>query len=155
MATIASTVKGAQNTNTTAVPSVLVDVSLQKGRVRRAYDSYTVASADELGTSALINFMLLPAGARIIDASLVFPASGATGTCDVGWTDNGTDGADADGLFASADPGGAAVDAKLDKTRPGYNQKFSEETQIQMSFSEITADSGGDTIELEVLYVVD
>lgn len=137
-------------------PSSQLDVTMSHGRVRRAYDSYTLAA--EATTADTIDMMKLPKGARIVDARFIAPSDGTTGQWNVGWTDNGTDGADADGLFigsSAGDTGGGAVDSKLLGTRPGYNQKFSEETLIQLACAENTTASDGDTLELEVFYIVD
>lgn len=156
MATLTA-VDGVNAASRKAEPSVKVEVSEQYGRVRRSYDSFAIDAADEFGTSGLIDMMKLPKGARIVDASLVMPASGATGIVDVGWDGglNGDETADPNGIFAAADPGDAAVDAKLDKTLPGYNRKFVDEVLIQIDVTELTADAGGDTWELEIYYVVD
>ncbi len=138
-------------------PSVKNDVSLEKGRVRRAYAEYTVDAADEFGTSGLINFFKLPKGARLIDASLIIPSAGGAGIVDIGW-DGGADSletADPNGIFVGADPGAAAVNADLDKTVAGYNHKFLDTVIIQGDISEATTDSGGDSWELEILYVLD
>lgn len=157
MATLTSVNSDSYANSYVTKPSVQIDVTLEKGRVRRAYASYTVDSADEFGTSGLINMFKLPKGARIIDASLVIPASGATGIVDVGWDagDNSDETADANGIFAGADPGDAAVNATLDKTLAGYNRKFADTVNIQIDVTEATADSGGDEWELEILYVLD
>ena len=123
-----------------ADPSTKIEAGEQHGRVRRAYDSYTIDAADEiLAAGGLIDFMLLPKGARVIDISIVAPASGATGTFDVGWDGgvNGLETADPNGLVAGADPGNAAVDANLDKTLPGFNREFVDEVLIQLTIEAI------------------
>lgn len=141
------------------VPSEKLDVTEQHGRVRRAYDSITLAA--ELNSSDTIDFMKLPAGAKIIDARVIIPVDGGgipAGIINIGWTDNGVDGADADGMFVGAsevDFGAGAIDAKLLGTSVAYNKKFSAETLIQAVCTETSAGSSGNVIELEVLYVVD
>lgn len=158
MATLSGTLKGANATNRDAVPSIRAKVQQEHGRVRYAYDSYTVPSADELGTSAVVNFMKIPKGARLIEAELNVPASGATGQFTVGWLAgaNGDEAADADGIFTTQDPGLAAIDrGKMLNSVAGYNKEFSEEVQVQLAVSEITADAGGDKWELAIMYVLD
>ena len=145
---------GDQATNRdVTVPSVKLDVSLNHGRVRRAYDSITLSA--ELTTADTIDMMKLPAGARVVDARFIAPSDGTSGQYNIGWTSNGTDAADADGLFALADTGAGAVDSKIGGTLAGYNKKFAAETLIQISVAEDTTASSGDTLELEVFYVVD
>lgn len=140
------------------VPSSKVKAADKGGVLRRAYGSYTVDAADEFGTSGLINFFKLPKGATIVAAYVSCEASGATGIFDVGW-DAGAESletADANGIFAAVDPGAAAVDRQaMSSTVPGYNHTLLDEVNIQADFSELTADAGGDTYELEVWYVVD
>ena len=138
------------------VPSEKLDVTEQHGRVRRAYDSYTLSG--ELSLNDTIDMMKLPTGARIVDARLVAPSDGTTGQYDAGWLDAGSVSADQNGLFAGAtegDSGGGAVDSKLGGASPGYNQKFDGEAQIQLFLIEATTASSGDKIELEVWYLVD
>lgn len=156
MATLTS-VNGAQRTNEIASPPVKLDVTLNKGKIRRLYDSYSIDAADELGTSGLISMMTIPAGARVVDARFVAPASGATGLVDIGWaaSADGVEAADANGFFNQADPGAAAVDAKMGATLPGWNKKFSSPVLVQIDVTEITADSGGDTWHLEIFYVLE
>lgn len=142
------------------VPSEKIEVSEQHGRVRRAYDSYTV-TASEITSGDTIDMMKLPAGAKIVNARIIAPVDGGgtpAGILNIGWTDNGVDGADADGLFVGAsqvDFGAGAIDNKLLGTSPAYNKKFSAETLIQMVSTETSAGSSGNVIELEVFYVVD
>lgn len=155
MATL-TTVKSVAVTNNEAEPSVKNSSALLGGVVRHYYDSYTVASADEFGTSGLIRMAPIPAGARVIYARCIIPASGATGKFDVGWaaSSGGGEAADPNGFFSALDPGTAAVDAEMGDDLPGWNKTFSEEVEVQFDCSEATADSGGDTYELEMYYVV-
>lgn len=155
-----ATITSAKSTQLTALeetePREVVDASIQHGSVRRAYAEYTVAAGDEIGSDGVIDMMKLPKGARIVDASVVIPASGANGQFNVGWPANGDLAADPDALFATLDPGQAAVDADLDKSAAAaYNKKLEAEATIRLTCIEATADAGGDTIELEVFYVVD
>jgi hypothetical protein len=163
MATL-TTVKGANLTNKEAEPSVKIDASQEYGKLRIMYDSYTVDSADEFGTSGLIRMMKIPKGARLIDAEVSMPASGATGQFEVGWADsadldedgNAVEAADPNGIFTTQDPGDAAVDrSRMLSTVPGYMKRFDAEVEVQVDFTEATADSGGDTLELALIISVE
>lgn len=137
-------------------PSSKIDVTLQHGRMRRMYDSITLGS--ELALNDTINFGVLPSGARIMDARVIAPSDGTSGQYDFGWLSNGTDAADQDGLFAGAtevDTGAGAVDAKMLGTAAGYNKKFAAETTLVATLVEGTTGSLGDTIQLEIIYLVD
>lgn len=163
MATL-TTVKGANLTNKEAEPSVKIASSQEYGKLRVMYDSYTVDSADEFGTSGLVRLMTIPKGARLIEAEVSMPASGATGIFDLGWAasaeldsdGNALEAADANGIIAAADPGDAALDRqKMLSTVDGYFKLFSGAVEVQADFTELTADSGGDTLEVLIIVSVE
>lgn len=156
MATL-TTVNGANATLRASVPSEQLAVQENYGRVRVLFDSYTVDTADEFGTSGLINCMKIPKGARLVDAAVVCPATGASGIFDIGWAAGAgsVEAADADGIFAQIDPGAAAVDARMAGTVAGWNKTFEEEVQVQIDCTEATADMGTKTIKLMLMIVVD
>lgn len=150
MATLTE-VKSDQITDLEAVPSVKLDASHSLGNIRVLRGSYTVDAADEFGTSGLIRLFEIPEGARLLDVQVSMPASGATGIFNLGWAAgaNGDEAADDDGIIALADPGGAALERQaMLSTVPGYLKKFSEAVEVQADFTEATADSGGDTLEV-------
>jgi hypothetical protein len=156
-----ATVTSAKSTQLTALevtePREVVDAGVQHASVRHAYAAYAVDAADEIGSDGVIQMLKLPKGARIVDAAIKIPASGATGQFDVGWA-AGAEGdlaADQDALFAGLDPGDAAVDSELARTSAAYMKKLEEEATIQLTCLEATADSGGDEYELSVFYVID
>lgn len=138
-------------------PSSKVHVSDQGGRVRRMADSITLAS--ELALSDIIVAGVLPANARVVDARLIFPtADGVGGQLEFGWASNGTDSADANGLFAAAegDFGSAAVDAKMLGSAAGKDKLFAPvETTLQFTCAEATTASTGNLLKWEVFYIVD
>ena len=145
---------------TAAKPPLKLDVTENHGRQRRSYDSFLIASADELALNDVIKMMKLPKGACIYDAMLSMPASGATGQVQIGWpvSSDGLQVADLDALYTSAqaDPGNAAIDKLvLSSVQAGYNLKLAAEVQVQMTAVEVTADAGGDLWELEVHYTLD
>jgi hypothetical protein len=155
MAILAGNIPARNKQLTLDVPSVKIDVGEQYGRVRRAYDEYVGPAGDNLGTSAVVQFMKLPAGARIVDARWIGPNI-TGGAVNVGWAANGVDDADADGLFAAAATSmAAAKDLKLAATADGYNKRFGAETQIQAAVTTQTNDLAGEKIALEVFFVVD
>lgn len=125
------------------------------GRIRRAYDYITLSG--ELSIADVIEMFKLPKGATIVDARFIGPSDGTTGQYDIGWSANGVDSAEVAGLFAgaAADTGGGAKDIKLAGTSVGYNKLLSAETQIKLTVLEATTASTGDTLELEVFYIVD
>jgi hypothetical protein len=157
MATLTS-VDSVEKTLTDASPTVKLDVTLQKGVIRRLYGSYLIDAADEFGTSGLISMFTIPAGARIIHGKTTMPVSASTGIYDVGWaaSADAAEAADATGFFSQVDPGAAAVVGQLMlETVTGYNKRFASPVECQVDFTEATADSGGDTLELELWYVLD
>jgi len=140
------------------VPSEKLDVTLQHGRVRRAYSVYTLPAATEFDTIGdTVYFMKLPKGARVVNARFIATDDATSGICKIGWEDNGDDAADDNGLFAVAetDFGNADIDAKLLGTATGYNKKFAEETTIVMVITEVSNASTGNSFKLEVEYVLD
>ncbi len=155
MATITSANSTQYEALFVAEPASRQDAGLIGGVVRRSYAEYTVASADEIASDGVITMMKLPKGARIVGAKAVMPASGATGQFNIGWPVNGDLAADPDALFAGLDPGVAAVDSSLASTSAAWNKKLEAEATVQLVCLEITADSGGDSLELEVSYVID
>ncbi len=137
-------------------PSVKINVNNQGGRVRHAYDSYTLLAEAAIGD--IIKLMKLPAGAKLIDARLIAPSDGLTGQWDLGWAAYGSEVTDQNGIFGGAaegDTGGGAVDSKLLGVAPGYNKEFNAEVQLQLEAIEATTGSTGDEIQVEVSYVLD
>lgn len=154
-----TTVYGVNNTKTNiTLPTVKVPASEAGGRVRHLYDEYTPGTGDEFGTSGLIKMMTIPKGARVIDAQVVCPATGATGIFDIGWAASAESGAvtaDADGFFVGIDPGAAAVDANMAGTVAGWNKTFDEAVVVQVDCTEATASMATLTLKLSILYVLD
>jgi hypothetical protein len=157
MATL-TTVLGANTTLKESVPSQALDITTNYAKLRILFDSYTVATADEFGTSGLIRLFKIPKGARLIDFEVSMPASGATGIFDIGWaaSADGVEAADADGIIAQVDPGAAAVNRqKMLSTVPGYMKKFASEVEVQADCTEATADAGDDTYEFLAIIAVE
>jgi hypothetical protein len=149
-----ATYSGVNYALSSASPPSRQDQGDVKGRVKHAYDSYVAAGA--LALNNVINVMKLPAGARVLEAILVSDDLGTTGTLDLGWTDNGVDGASANGLLSAVDVHTAAIQARAGGITPavaGIFKKFSAETQLQVKVSAATTAAG--TIKVGVLYVLD
>lgn len=169
MAVLSGNLYAANATLNRAEPSTALDVTLNYGKMRYISDSYTIPTADELGTSADIYFFKIPKGARVIEMMLTVPIDGgapATGQLDIGWLasteedENGTaiEAADADGFYAKtvADFGaGALARLQVAATRPGYRKKFEAEVQVVASCEEATTSSGDAVILLEAYIVVE
>lgn len=156
MATL-TTVNGVNATLRANVPSDKVASQQQYGTLRHLYEEYTVGAGDEFGTSGLITCMKIPKGARVVEARVVCPATGATGIFDIGWAAGATsvEAADADGLFVGIDPGAAAVDARMAGTVAAFNKTFAEEVQVQIDCTEATAAMATLKIALSIFIVVD
>jgi hypothetical protein len=163
MATL-TTVSAVNRTLVESVPSNKLDITSNYGRIRVLYDSYTVATADEFGTSGLIRLFTIPKGARVLDFEVSAEASGATGIYDLGWAaseeldSNGVavEAADPDGFIQQVDPGAAAINRQvMPSTRPGYMKKFAAAVEVQADFTEATADAGDDTYEFVCYIAVD
>jgi len=155
MAVLAGLIESTTVAKTNAEPSVMLQPGELYGKVRRAYSEYVGPAGDNLGTSAVVKMFKLPPNSRIVDARWIGPNITA-GAANVGWLANGVDLIDADGLFAAADTSmAAAKDLKLSALAPGYNKKFTVETEIVASISTQTNDLAGEKIALEVFFVVE
>jgi hypothetical protein len=140
-------------------PSSQVDVTLEKGRVRRAYAAYTIPTADEVAVGTVINMFKLPKGARIVDAKFSAPDDETSGIVVVGW-DGGADSletANDDAIFDAVelDFGNALINARMLQSNPGYNHKLLDTVNIQLTGTEASNASGDNVLELEVFYVLD
>lgn len=169
MATLAGTYYAANATLRRAEPSTALDVSLNYGKIRYISDSYTVPTADEFGTSAVVNFFVIPKNSRVINMWLTAPVDGgspATGQFNIGWLASeelDADGValealDADGFYVNtvADVGaGALARLAIAATRPGYRKKFAAAVQVQAACAEATLDYGDAVILLEAYLVVE
>jgi hypothetical protein len=132
------------------VPSAKIPPGEQSGEIRSLYCEY-VATA-ELATTDTLYLGKLPPGARVIGGQIKCPATGATGIFDVGYQANGVDVADLDAFVVGADPGAAAVAAQL--AGAGVGKKFTVETTVVLTPSEITAALTGLTVQVWLNYVV-
>jgi len=134
-------------------PSEKAGTGEYNGHVKILFDEYVVPTANELATADFIYLGKLPKGARVLGGKVKTDAAGATGIFDIGYLANGVDAADADAFAASVDPGAAAVLQELNGVAIG--KKFEAETTVLIDVTEVTADAGGDRIQVWIEYVVD
>lgn len=132
------------------VPSAKINPGEQSGEIRHLYAEFT--GAGELATADTLYLGKLPPGARVIGGQIKCPATGATGIVDVGYQANGVDVADLDAFVVGADPGAAAVAAQL--AGAGVGKKFTVETVVVLTPTEVTAAFTGLTLQVWLNYVV-
>ena len=132
------------------VPSEKINPGEVSGSVKNEYASFTGAA--ELATTDTVFLAKLPAGARVLECKVRCPATGATGIFDIGYQANGVDAADLDGFVVGADPGAAAVYAA--GAGAALGKKFSAETNVVLTPTEVTASFTGKTLEFWMLYTV-
>ena len=143
------------------VPAQKIGPGEKDGRVHFAYDSYTFAAttAPDLAVSDTINFMKIPANARVIGGFFRIDQSlGGSAVISVGWTDNGSDSADEDGFFDAIDCTSAVSSVLGAKAaEDGHGKQFAAETQVQALCDAVTvdADTNGAKIEIGIYYSVD
>lgn len=150
------TVKGVNYTKAfESNPVQIVDQGMTGGKVKCIMDSYTLPSAViDVGDVVKIGAGLLPAGARVVDATIACASLGDTGILKLGYEANGVDAADDDAFIASADAGGQAVLAKPAAGAAGIFKKLGAATQIVLGCSEISTNNNVE-IKVAVFYVVD
>lgn len=156
MSTLSGNLYGVNATNTlNTIPSVNNEPYDLGGRVRIAYDSYTIPTGDEVGTSAVIKLFKLPKGARVVGGQFTSSSTASAGVCQVGYEANGVDTADLDAFWAAQDMGAAAIDLQLPGTAAAYMKVFTAETQVNLTFTTATTSGAGDVLQVKLLYVVD
>lgn len=123
------------------------------GRVRRLYAEITLSA--EISTADVVKFAKLPANSVPLQAKIVAPG-GSAGTLNLGWSagSEGSEAADSDGLVAAMS-GASAIDAAMGFSDAGFNKRFAESVDIELSASVNSAGFTGDLVQVEVLYVVD
>lgn len=135
------------------VPSEKILAKEKSGKIRMAYDSYTFV-ADAV-SGATIKLMKLPAGAKLVDATVKVPSLGTTGIFTLGFEANGVDLADLDSIVPSIDAGGQAVLAKPTLASNAIFKEFSVETQVVLAQTEDTTAANGLKIEVAVFYTME
>lgn len=118
------------------VPSSKIKSNEGGGRVQMAYDEVTFSS--EPATNDVVNMMKLPKGAKIVDAAVVWAATGGSvGNIGLGWaaSSDGVEAASAQGLIASVSTVAAGSSRTNDSGNAGAagNMKtFASECQVQL-----------------------
>jgi hypothetical protein len=153
---ISAPTKTTQETNRTATPPVLneardhSDLKIAYGKLTFTSAGFTTASAGDLG------LLRLPGGQIRIYGHLsriICPIGTATSDLDLGWAaynkEDGTTGsADGDGIAASLDVGGAAIDEDLDSVADVFEFNTKDGLSIVASFDTANSPSSGDLIIL-------
>lgn len=124
------------------------------GHVKTLYDEYTFP-ANAFAANDIIKVGKLPAGARVIGASVKSPSLGTTGIFDLGnaVSADASVAADQDAFVAQADAGGQAVLAV--GAGAGILKKYEVEVDVELKCTEVTTAASGLIIQCEVHYVVD
>lgn len=160
---ISAPVKSTQFTNATASPITFVKPSDWGAKVKASYCILTFTAAGYTTASAGdISLIKLPPGRirLLVDlCRLVCPQGTSTSDLDIGWAAYRKDGAvvaaDEDGLGASIDVGGGAIDAAL--TLPAVGSKVFDSdagVDIVCSFDTANSPASGD-LELILVYMTE
>jgi hypothetical protein len=143
-----ATLYGDNATSYNASPVESLPVGDYNGKVRFWHDQITL-SAELAVNDVIVMGAPLPPNARVINAGLLIPACGATGIVDFGIS-----GGDVDYFIAGADPGAAAVNAKM-ASEAGFLVKSEDALQPAIKCSEVTASASGDTWHAWIQYVLE
>ena len=139
---------------TLSEPSEKQDKGDLNGRIKHYYDEY-IFPADVFAANDEINLMELPAGARIIEATLWGPSLGTTGIFALGHRLSGSDVEDGDAFIAAADFRGQAAKAQMPAGSAGALKKFESAVQLYLEATEATDSAAGDKIQVSIQYVLD
>lgn len=139
-------------------PTSKVPVGDYGGRVRVCYDKYTLSAA--FGASDVLTFGRLPKGAKVLNATVVCPDMGGTGTFDFGHTAS-VDAAQAASAAAFGDDvdwSGQALAYNMGSTigfsALGAFKELAGEVDVILTLTGVTATTSG-TIHVAVTYVID
>lgn len=129
------------------VPRDFIPPKDVSGNILISRDEYAVASTDEVTSGDIIyTGIRIPKGARIIDAGMQMPATGATGKFKMGIV------GDDDGLIAEIDPGAANAFVRADALSTLVGDAAAADMDIIITCTETTADAGGKTLQAWVLF---
>ena len=136
------------------VPPTIVPQGEINARMKVQYDEFTHSAAPS--TNDEVDFLPLPAGARIHEVVLVHGSLGSNGLVALGWRAEGTETADDDGFIVA----GATKNAALNKTmtdvvgQAAQFKKFAGVITPVMKFAEgPTAASA--TYKVAIYYTID
>lgn len=140
-----------------STPNQLIPAGDLGGKIKCAYDEYTTVANMDVGD--VINFMTIPAGARVVGAQIHHQALG-DGELDVGHAASKNE----DGSTLSADPDAFLLDvncaaagfARETGLLAGHLKKFGAETLITVTLKNHNTSSGaGEKIKVAIFYVLD
>ena len=141
------------------VPSEMIPIGEQAGRLRVAYDKISLSEAI---AGDVLHMMKIPKGARVLDVICKFADldSNSDGTLDIGWaaSSDAVEGADADGFFnelAVHAAAGCKSMVAVGSSMVGHLKKFDAEVEVQIVPGAGVADATSGDIELSVLYVIE
>lgn len=128
------------------IPSNKIPPAEVSGGVMVAYDEYEQAGAAIALNDVIKLGIVIPKGARILEAVLKCPSMGTTGIFSLGTA------ADADSLLVNADAGGQAVKAVTTAAAVDLGKELAEETAYQLLVTEAADAAGGKKIQVWVTY---
>ena len=141
-----ATLYGVNKTKSLASPQQLIDTP-DAGHVRVAYDEYT--STGIIGATDVIKLMTIPAGAKIINAKIVWTDLGTTGAAVIGFASN------TDALAPSCDftSAGQYISDSAIATNVALLSKLTEDTEVLISMSAATTAAGTIKVLVEYAFV--
>lgn len=139
------------------VPSEKVAVGEYAGRMRVAYDQYTLTAA--FTTSDVLFLQKIPKGARVYNVVISTPDMGNSSTWNVGWgaSVDGVESAVSNGFYATLAVGaGAATISSIEEvaSAAGLMKQFASEVQLQI-VPAVSGTATSGTIQVAVFYVLD
>lgn len=152
-----ATHNGVQFAKALASPAQLQEQGFNNAGVKILSDKFTLSG--DLAAADVIKLGRLPAGARVLNAHLIFSDLDATGgTLDFGWAASAgaAEAADADGFGVNIDVTSAGSYSMLvsGSALPGSMKTFSEGVDVQVVVDGDTDATSG-TIEAIILYAID
>ena len=152
-----ATFRGVNATKFNNVPEEKAQPGDQGGRMRVAYDSFSISAIFALNDELLMG--IIPNGARVHEVVLDHDDLGTTGTATVGWkasSDGTTETEDDNGFLTSVDLNSAANTVRMtdEASVVGQFREFSAEVQAFIKFTAATTATSGD-IKLAVYYTID
>lgn len=130
------------------VPSEKIAPGEVSGDLLVAYDEYTFPANAFVLNDVIKLGIKIPAGARVIEATVVAPSLGTTGIFSLGTA------TDPDALIVAADAGGQAVRANIPAGAADLGKELTVDTFYQLTCTEATTAAAGLKIQVWVKYVV-
>lgn len=136
------------------VPPTIVPQGEINARMKVHYDEFSHTAAPTAADT--VEFLPLPAGARIHDACIIHPTLGATGLVSLGWKAGVSEAADADGFVVAGATKNQALNKFMRATvgTAGQFKKFSEAITPVMTFDEAPT-TAAVTYKVAIYYTID